>query len=373
MNSAKNTAAMDLHMLNRILYRFGKSSEFITVYNFVLLRDYCLVFEEIVETFDLPVQLDKNINRIRQNVKLFGRRKSLKNDDIYLKIRKIHEENFKSYENNIGLFLKEDQIIGSTIYNTYIFLDSEFEDPFSSLSDSGSKEKIKNFLVETISETIVEIESHILGSIDLNLYQADSSIKNETIRIKNFDVRAEKFFEDDRKALAYQSLQFRLLICLQELNYLIFIHDAFINNKNVQFIDEYTFTRLLTKGLDPILKNVNNLWKYSNKEFMMWTATMDKKLKNDIQSLAKNIDLINWVKRYRDMIHYDIHTQNSNSNFLDVLNTNKDFINECHQVYEEAVLPLQKGISDYIIATKPHQYSLFKMISMKLRGSRNAK
>ncbi|KAA0820129.1 hypothetical protein, partial [Bacillus sp. AY2-1] len=64
MKSAKDTAMMDLYMLNRIVLSCGKNDEFCSAFNFVLLRDYCLVFEEMNNAFSHPIQIDRNINRI---------------------------------------------------------------------------------------------------------------------------------------------------------------------------------------------------------------------------------------------------------------------------------------------------------------------
>lgn len=139
MESAKNTAMMDLYMLNRISLSCGKNKKFVTAFNFILLRDYCLVFDEILRAFKPPIKVDNNITKIRQNIKLFGQRGSLKNGDIYLKIREIHTSSFASYENNIGLFMEDNRILGSTIYNTFIFLDSDFENPYLTMHDTEFK------------------------------------------------------------------------------------------------------------------------------------------------------------------------------------------------------------------------------------------
>lgn len=370
MESAKNTAMMDLYMLNRIALSCGENIHFSTAYNFILLRDYCLVFEEIANAFKSPIPLDTNIKKIRQNIKLFGKRGSLKNDDIYLKIRKIHEESFASYENNIGLYLDGDRILGSTIYNTFVFLGSEFENPYLKMFDSEFKEKLKMFLIETIPQTRMELEPYILDSNNISFYK-DISICHveDSKRVKDFDVRAEKFFEDDKNTLAYQTLQFRLLICLQELNYMIYIYKTFIENTAKQFIDEYAFMRILTKGLDSILKNINNLWHYSNDEFIKWTNTMDEELAKKIQKIAESSKLIVWTKQYRDMIHYDILTQNKAVNFIDVITKDDEFKYKCYEIYEEVVVPLRRGISEFFIITKSHQFSLLKMILMKFGES----
>jgi len=102
MGFAKETAMMDLYIFNRIALSASKTSEFNSAYSFVLLRDFCVVFEEIQNAFAQSTSINKNVEKIRQNIKLFGQRGSLRNDGIYLKIRRIHEENFASYENNIG-------------------------------------------------------------------------------------------------------------------------------------------------------------------------------------------------------------------------------------------------------------------------------
>ncbi|WP_068986899.1 hypothetical protein [Lysinibacillus xylanilyticus] len=365
MESAKNTAMMDLYILNRIALSCGNSKNFTAAYNFVLLRDYCLVFEEIVNAFEPHIQLNKNVKKIRQNIKLFGKRGSLKNDDIYLKIRKVHEESFASYENNIGLYLDGERIIGSTVYNTFIFLDSEFENPYLTMYDSEFKEKLRIFFMETMLETRMELEPHILNDENIEFYKNIPILKTDISReVRCFDVRAEKFFEDEKNSLTYQTLQFRLLICLQELNYMIHIYKIFIENTTKKFSDEYTFMRVLTRGLDSILKNINNLFEYSNDEFIQWTNTMDEENKCRIQELAKNKEMILWTKKYRDMIHYD--TRNENSNFLDVMTIDDEFKHKCYEVYDEVVVPLQKSISEFFIVTESHRFSFLKMLMMKL-------
>lgn len=368
MESSKNTAILDLYMLNRIALSCGRNEEFTSAYSFILLRDYCVVFEEIINAFKPPITLNGDIKKIRQNIKLFGKRGSLRNDGIYLKIRGIHEESFAKYENNIGLYLKDNKVIGSTMYSTFIFLGSNFENPYLTLYDNVFKEKLKSFLIETIPQVRMKLEPYILGTENDSFYHAITRVKSEESSIKCFDVRAEKFFRDDKSSIAYQTLQFRLLICLQELNYMIYIYHLMIERKETHFIDEYTFTRVLTRGLDSIVKNINNLWEYSNKEFLGWIATMDDDLKSKIKSIANNKELLSWTKKYRDMIHYSVRNEEKESNFLDVIKNDPNFINKCYEIYEDVVLPIHTAVSNFFIVDKSHQYSLLEMISMKFRG-----
>lgn len=370
MECAKNTAMMDLYMLNRIVLSCGNNDEFCSAFNFVLLRDYCLVFEEINNAFGQPIQIDRNINRIRQNIKLFGQRGSLKkNDDIYLKIRKIHEESFAEYENNIGLYLEENRILGSTIYNTFIFLDSDFENPYLVMHDREFQERMKNFLLETIPQTRMKLEPFVVGKDAEIFYENIVPIEATNLKVvENFDVRAEMFFDDEKNSLSFQTTQYRLLICLQELNYMVYIYETFVDRLGKEFIDDYTFMRILTRGLDSILKNLNNISRYSNLEFCVWISSLDKDLQKEIKSFANESGLLKWASKYRNMVHYDTVSKERYSNFFEVMKVDNDFKKKCYDIYFEVVMPLQKGISDFFIVSEEQQYSLDEMLRMKFES-----
>ena len=368
MGFSKETAMMDLYIFNRIALSTSKTSEFNSAYSFVLLRDFCVVFEEIQNAFAKSITINKNVKKIRQNIKLFGKRGNLRNDGVYLKIRRIHEESFASYENNIGLFLDKDKIIGSTIYGTYIFLDSEFENPYLTLYDEEFKKKLRSFLMETIATTRKSLEPFVLENHTKKFYEnlTPIEIKNTSL-IKPFDVRAELFFNDSRNKVLYQTLKFRLLICLQELNFIIFIFNNFVHRPEKEFIDEYTFMRVLTRSLDSILKNLDNLNSHSKNEYSLWLDNLEQGLKKQIEIVVNDASLIKWASKYRNMVHYNTDSNEVFTNFYEVAINDIDFREKCYEVFSEVVLPLQKGISNFFIVTKEEQYSLSKMIYLKFK------
>lgn len=366
MGLAKETAMMDLYAYNRLTLSCIETKEFKSAFFSVLLRDYCLIFEEIENVFSDSKIIHRNVNRIRQNIKLFGQRGKLGNKDIYEKIRKFHEKSFDEYENNMGFLLVDNKILGSTFYSAFVFLGSEYENPFLTMRDKDYEEQMKSFLTKTIPDTFM-LTAHFMDDCDEEI--ANDFIETVDIRgelaVKNFDVRIDKFFSDET-SLAYQTMQFRLLIALQELNFMIFVYDNFIDRENRSFIDEYTYNRILTKGIDAILKNINNLSIYSKKEFALWMDVLDEDLKHKILSISKDEQLLKWTSKYRNMIHYDAISKGPFVNFLEVMKYNSDFKEKCYKMHLEIVLPIQQAIEEIIFVSKKQQYSSTKIRTLKI-------
>jgi hypothetical protein len=178
--------------------------------------------------------------------------------------------------------------------------------------DREFQERMKCFILETIPQTRMKLEPVVVEKDVEVFYKNIIQIEVTCFKVvKTFDVSAEMFFDNQGKSLPYQTMQFRLLNCLQELNYIVYIYDTF-DRFGKEFIDDYTFMRTLTRGLDLILKNVNNLLGYSNLEFCDWINFLDRNLKNKINSLING--LLKWASKYRNMIHYDTVSKERYSN-----------------------------------------------------------
>ncbi|PAD18613.1 hypothetical protein [Shouchella clausii] len=320
-----------------------------------------MVIEEINNSFKLmdPNSIDKDIKKIRQNIKIFGSKEKGGNKGVYEKIRTIHEDSFEDWENNIGFYLINGKVLGSTLYSTYIFKGSSFENPYKLTSDNKLKLKFQQLVFERIPRTLVTLE-RLLGFEEIRQPTIEP-IKNELLR--NFDVRSELFFNDGVYSITHQSMIFRLVLSLQELNYVKFVYLNFINKPNTQFLDHYYFARILTKNLDTVLKNLINISKYQEKDFKAWVNSIaDYDLRCQIQDIFEHQgNLFKWIKKYRDMIHYDM--QSPENNFLNFyLNESEDVFTRSKTVYQQILLPIIEGILNYIQVNKQNQYSLLKML-----------
>lgn len=357
--SAVETALMDIKCLKRVLYSCVKCKSFTGVYIFSFMRDTCTVIEEIKSSFEQTndLDIDKNIKKIRQNTKIFGKRGSSGNQEVYMKIRNIHEESFEEWENNIGFYLSGREVAGSTLYSTYMFYGSIFENPYKLSSDVELQNSYNNFVTKSIPHALVNLEIVLSENSEIkepNLVK----INNEPLRC--FDVRAEIFFNDKEKTLTYQSMVFRLALSLQELNYVIFIYSNFINKVHNEFIDQYYFVRILTKNTDTVLKNLKNISKYQTDDFNKWLqALKDDNLRSEILELVEESYHSKWINKMRNMIHYDTDSNDLTSNFLGYFSYNREeIIRRSNYIYHEFLIPIKRAITDFLIVSKRDQYSL---------------
>lgn len=359
--SAHETAWTDIQCLKRVLFSSIRSQSFSAVYVFSFLRDACIAIEEINNSFKLTDfnLVDNDIKKIRQNIKIFGSNEKGGNKAVYEKIRTTHEDSFEEWENNIGFYLMNEKVLGSTLYNTYIFKGSSFENPYKLTTDDKLKLKFQKLVSETVPHTLINLENH-LNPDQIIQQPTIKPIKNEITR--DFDVRAELFFNDKEYSIMHQSMVFRLILTLQELNYVRFIYLNFLNNQD-NFFDNYYFSRILTKNMDTVLKNLINISKYQAEDFMTWMNSIeDYELRHKIQGIFEHEHTIfKWIKKYRDMVHYDI--KNPKNNFLNFfMDDSEEVFKKCYTIYHQILLPIREGILSYIQVNKQDQYSLFKML-----------
>ncbi|MBE1556289.1 hypothetical protein [Sporosarcina limicola] len=118
MDSKITSAYYDMLSLKRFLLRVQKEPFFNEIISYSVLRDSCLVIFEIYKTIIKDIEiLPIEIKEIRNGIKLY---RNGANDKIFEEIIGIHVDNYKSYTDNVGFYLKDGDMMGSTIYVEYL-------------------------------------------------------------------------------------------------------------------------------------------------------------------------------------------------------------------------------------------------------------
>src|SRR5690625_4950764 len=123
-NYAHTTAYLDLLGISRLI-TIKNNQKFPQVPIYSLLRDACLIIYQINrDLFQNELPLLNDIKIIRHKVKLYQRGGNEKNYQAIL------ENAISKYGNdvdNFGLFIENDQLMGSTVFQQYLFINTETE------------------------------------------------------------------------------------------------------------------------------------------------------------------------------------------------------------------------------------------------------
>lgn len=223
----------DLHGIKKLLL-FSNSNNYSSVAVHSLFRDSCLMLYEIIRVLknegilEEDVAIYKKIEPIRHKVKSS---QGQNNRTVFKKILDTHFNLFGEDIDNLGFYLDQGELIGSTIYVTYVFDDT----PFFNFINSG--EKIKEF-----SEEIGSNIATIINSIQQPLLIPSKNIlsTNETdFELK--DVWHKRFFTED---VTLNVCLMRLLIIQNEISSCLWIEKHLDYNVKEFNLDKYLLLRL---------------------------------------------------------------------------------------------------------------------------------
>ncbi|MCT4477255.1 DNA polymerase III subunit gamma/tau [Peribacillus frigoritolerans] len=335
--SAIYTAYYDLMgMIGLIMLRNNKKHPAVPV--FPLVRDICLMIYQInKEILDESIDLDPDIKKIRHRVKLFQKKNNLK---TYQRIIDNHINQFGNDIDNLGFYLDGKQLVGSTIYTTYIFQDTQF---FSN-NPKETSNNIYNFL-KLVGETVaITIEKLIEKSNhSLPIFDPPTFVYNDEKAYTEKDILNTQFFVKEPDQNVFLT---RLVISLQEASTCNWLYKGIPDANSLQ-LDNYILLRLLSIKADEVMDNLKNMQTFlpeifhqvddeCNLSFSKIISDFDKELRNECVQL-------------RNMIHYDENERN----FLDYVN-NK-FREDCNYINNltyklviDYMEPLSKLISNYL-------------------------
>lgn len=346
------------------------NKEFTCTHVYSLLRDICLIIDEFSNAFFTDfIGIDERVNTIRNHIHLYIKKRG-HNQKMYRKVLDYHINAYGEDVNNIGFYLNDDdEVVGSTLYIAYILIDTG-NLPFPSLEEKAQiRERTLSF-AEYIGEISVLLSQSLEKTFGISLPTNTDFI--ERIDAENSyecrDINHKALFSSDDDLM--NTFKLRLIFSLQEINDVIWLRDRYMTKlKNPLFLDSYILLRLTTLKTDEIMDNLLNIRNHSKKQFNEWNNESDGRVKRLIEKYE--IEIKEECSEMRNMIHYDIDSENNESNFFGYL-TNKinqesnyptNIINTIIDLY---LKPLKYEILDFLEIEKIEPFSDWKMIVNRL-------
>lgn len=353
--SAIYTAYYDLMgMAGLINLKNNKKYSAIPVYP--LLRDICLMIYQInKEILGDSIDLDPNIKKIRHRVKLYEKKNNFK---VYKRIIDYHIHQFGNDIDNIGFYLDGEQLVGSTIYSTYIFQDTQFftDSPNESSANVYDFAKLVGETVAIILEKLIEKSNHSLPLLDIPLF-----IYSDDKPYKEKDIHSSQFFSKEPNQ---NVLLTRLVISLQEASTCNWLYNGIPGANRLQF-DNYILLRLLSIKVDEVMDNLKNMQSFILDTFNQ----VDKECNFSFSKLVSDFDreIKDECVELRNMIHYDV----DGTNFLDYvdnkLRNDSNYINNInYKIVRHYIEPLSKLISNYLNINDIRSMNSFEIIARRL-------
>lgn len=278
----------DLYSIKKVLL-FSNSNNYSSVAVHSLFRDSCLLLYEIIKVLKNEgilkedVAIYKKIEPIRHKVKSS---QGLNNRDVFKKILDTHFNLFGEDVDNIGFYLDQGELIGSTIYVTYVFDDTPF---FNSIN---SGEKIKEF-----SEEIGSNIATIINSIQQPLLIPSKNIfspNEQDYELK--DVWHKRFLTED---VTLNVCLMRLLIIQNEISSCLWIKKHLDYDIKEFSLDKYLLLRLSSIKFYQTMENLIDIKDRAPQNYSSLGL-------NDLDELLilYNSKLKKECKILRDLLHY---------------------------------------------------------------------
>ncbi|WP_339308275.1 DNA polymerase III subunit gamma/tau [Paenibacillus sp. FSL L8-0435] len=354
--SALRTAYCDLSGIISLL-QFTGNKKFTAVPVFSIARDVCLVLYQInKEILGSSYELNTEIKKIRHKVKL----SSSNNLKMHEEILEFHVEKYGDDVNNLGFYLEDGHLTGSTLYPTYLYYDTTF------FKSDNIEKSIFSFFrnIGAISvKFLQQVSSLSQGKLLFTI--PESIILADDLEYSGKDIPHTSLFTSDKTKNA---LITRLLLIQQELVTYIWLKDN-ITVENVYALNNagYILLRLLTMKIDQVMDNLKNIQKYLPDYFLELNHKCKSKLLDLMNVYEASIS--EECRTLRNMLHYS----STEVNFYDYLEQrsckNNKYIS---LVVDEIVLnfakPLSAMFSDYFNIANLQSMSDMEMILNRLKS-----
>lgn len=322
-----------------------------------LFRDVCLMIYQInKELLDNSIDLDPAIKKIRHRVKLYEKKDNIK---VYNRIRDFHVNNFGNDIDNVGFYLTDEQLVGSTIYSTYIYLDTEF----IKIDIDEKPERFYEFSI-LIGETLTLLIEKLIEKSDKKLppLKKINIMEHDSTKYENKDLMITNVFKGKETE---KVLLTRLMISLQEATTCNWLHEC-IKESNEFEIRNYILLRLLSIKTDEVMDNLENMQKFLKNDF----DKLDKACNYEISKLIKkfNYNLKSECSILRNMIHYDTQGENFLDYIKNKMQTDSNYVNSISkELVKDYMNPLSKLISNYFDINNQKSMSNFEKITRRLK------
>lgn len=354
--SALRTAYCDLLGILSLL-QFQGNKKFTAVPVYSIGRDICVVLYQInKEIFNLSYNMNPEIKKIRHKVKL----SSSNNQKMHAEILEFHVEKYGNDVNNLGFYLEDGNLKGSTLYPTYLYYDTTI---FKSDDIENAIFSFFRDIGEFSIQFLQEISSLSQGRLPFTI--PESIILLDDLTYSEKDIHHTSLFTDDRKK---NSLITRLLLIQQELVTCLWLKDN-ISLKNVLALNNagYILLRLITMKIDQVMDNLNNIRDHLPDYFL----EVNIKSKNKLAELmnAYETSISEECRTLRNMLHYST----TEVNFYDFLEQktceNENFISlMVDEIVLNYVKPLSDMFSDYFNIASLKSMSDMEMILNRLKS-----
>ncbi|MGR5967173.1 hypothetical protein ACT7DB_35280 [Bacillus cereus] len=319
--------------------------------------------------FKDSIDVDERVSKIRNHVHLYGKKRG-QNQKMYRKILDYHIDAYGDDVNNIGFYLNSDgEVVGSTLYAAYILLDTD-NLPFP-LREKSAHVAESNFLFAKYIGELSDILANVIEK-ELVLQATENiDIMEEIYNEKTYDCKdihhKDLFVSESDLA---NTFIFRLILSLQEISDVIWLRDRYIEKlTQVSFVDLYIMLRLTTLKTDEIMDNLLNIKQHSKKFFYEW----NKKRNREVESLLRKYEqeMEEECSTMRNMIHYDIESQDVESNFIGYLNNkiNQEsnyLVSTINKIIDLYLRPLRCEILNYLKIEEIRSLSDWEMIINRL-------
>lgn len=356
-NFAYETAYYDLCGIVYLI-RLKDNEKFPQVPVYSLARDACLILYQInKEIFNDEYNLHENIKNIRHKVKLYNKGN---NKQIYEKILRSSVEQFGDDVDNIGLYLKDGMLVGSTVFQQYMFLDTDILESNPRINQRNALEFFKY-----IGEVSFEFAENLKGKIKSDVIPFElipSFIYRDNHTYKTKDVHHSQLYEKDVQSNVVIT---RLLLILQEATTCIWLHHGVEIHIDKFTLDIYIAVRLISIKADEVMDNLKNMKKFLKEDFEKIDLACNQELTNIIKWYDK--ELKSECTLLRNFLHYNFKDEN----FLDFVirrtennpNYSIEIIEKINQYIME---PLSNVLSQYFEVDQMKSMSDWEKISNRL-------
>ena len=339
------------------LLNIKNNKKFPAVPVYPLFRDICLMIYQInKDILNDSVQLDPTIKKIRHRVKLFQKKDNYK---VYNRIVDLHIYQFGNDIDNLGFFLEDDKLVGSTIYSTYIFQDTHFfsTNPKETGKNALAFAKMVGESAGLILEKIREKSNYTLPQIDFPTF-----VYNDDNPYKEKDILSTKFYGEEQN---HNVALTRLIISLQEASTSIWLYKGISSKYDKLQLENYILLRLLSIKADEIMDNLKNMRSFLPDNFNKIDKSCQFKLSSIINKFDSEIE--KECRELRNMIHYN----EDRGNFLDYVNSqikeDKDYITRLnYKIINDYMAPFNDIISDYLQINNIKSMSGFEKITRRI-------
>ena len=356
------TAYYDLLAMAGLL-NMKNNKKLTAVHVYPLLRDLCLMIYQINrEILSDSIDLDPNIKKIRHRVKLFEKKNNYK---VYERIVNLHTHQFGSEVDNLGFYLEGDKLIGSTLYPTYIYKDTQFfsTHPKETKANVFAFAKIIGQTITVVIEKLNEKSNYTLPNFEI----PSIDFEDETA-YRDKDILNTRFYCEAQNQNVVLT---RLLLSLQEVSTCIWLYNGISSDSNTLKIDNYILLRLLSIKTDEVMDNLRNMRKFLTEPF----HEVDEKCEYKLSEILNEFDsdLKYECRKLRNMIHYKEHKENFFDYVANELTKDSNYIKGLTQrLIYYYMLPLNNVISEYLQINRINSMNIaekvFRRISSLVKG-----